>query len=225
MLLAILSSGATRGRRQLREIAMFHSLCATRVSAPDRKKAAALTVRVLVATTTVLLSIVATSARADTDWMGSVDEWAVGYDASSAKPFCRLYWDSLTGKTTEFRISSEDAVWLVGKTTWSIPDDLKTKVKFIGHDRSFTIAAQAYDAHNLRLWSNPEDDSSAYVKNLLTKAFLGTPDISLDFSGTEEDWSLPISYLKAIYPAFANCMKRLNGHLETSTSSDASSPF
>jgi hypothetical protein len=204
---------------------MFDSLCARRNSAQDRQKAAVLAVTALVATSTVLLSIVATSARADTDWMGSVDEWAVGYDASSAKPICRLYWDSLPGKTTEFRISSESAVWLVGKTTWSIPDDVKTKVKVIGRDRSFTIAAQAYDTHNLRLWSNPEDDNSANVKSLLTKAFLGTPDVSLDFSGTEETWSLPISYLKAIYPAFASCMDRLNSHLQTSTSNDASSPF
>jgi hypothetical protein len=171
------------------------------------------------------LLLASTSAHGETEWMGSVNEWAVGFDAGDVAPACRLLWDSQVGNSVEFRVGLKDAAWIVGNTKWNIPSGTKTVVTVIDTRRQYHVPAQFFDKARIQLWKPQDGASSEAIRNLITQAFGGRPDLKLSFSGGEPDWIVPISRVGPLYPNFVQCLKRLSNGTAEKAEADATQPF
>jgi hypothetical protein len=164
-------------------------------------------------------------AMAETEWMGSARQWSVGYVGDMPLPYCRLQWDSQTGETVEFRESMKNALWLVGKTTWTIPEHTKTQVDVVGHDNTVSVPAEFFDKNSLRLWDVPGSPNSGGIQAIVKTAFSGMPDLELDFAGDEPNWSVPTSRVVELRSTFSQCLKRLAKPDMAKSAAETSKPF
>lgn len=164
-------------------------------------------------------------AFGETQWMGQINQWFVGFETGTDGPYCRLLWDSQLGKTVEFRASRDTTRWLVAKDGWAIPAGKTTAVTIVDGDRHFDAPAAFFDAKTLQLWVKDGQTSNGPTKRLITEAFQGRPDLQLTFAGTEPDWTVPMSRVQTLYPEFVACMARLNSKATATTETAAAEPF
>lgn len=162
---------------------------------------------------------------AETQWMGQINQWFVGFEAGTDGPYCRLLWDSQLGKTVEFRASRDTTRWLVSRDGWTIPAGKATVVTIIDGDRHVSAPAAFFDAKTLQLWIKDGQTSDGPAKRLITDAFQGRPDVQLTFAGNEPDWIVPMSRVQTLYPEFVACMARLNSKAPPPTETAAAEPF
>jgi hypothetical protein len=177
--------------------------------------------------TTLILGLLlaSTSAHGETQWMGSVNQWSVGFDPAGDASACRLLWDSEIGKTVEFRAGLKDATWIIGSTQWNIPADVKTVVTVVDTQRQYHVPGQFFDKTHLQLWKPLDDAGAGAIRNLVTQAFGGRPDLTLSFSGGEPDWVVPISRVAPLYPNFVQCMRQLSNGTADKVAADITQPF
>lgn len=164
-------------------------------------------------------------ALAETDWIGRINQWAVGYESGAGEPYCRLVWDSLLGKTVEFQARRDGTRWLVSKDGWAIPPGTATVVTIFDGQRSTAAPAIFADARTLQIWSKNGHTSNGPTRQLITQAFAGRPDIQLTFAGSEPAWIVPVSRVQTLYPEFIQCMDRLNGNSPQAAETASAQPF
>lgn len=164
-------------------------------------------------------------AFGETQWMGQINQWSVGFEAGADGPYCRLLWDSQLGKTVEFQASRDTTRWLIAKDGWAIPAGTATVVTIVDGDRHIATPAAFFDAKTLQLWSKNGQISGGRIKQLITDAFQGRPDLQLTFAGSEPDWIVPMSRVQTLYPEFVQCMERLNSKTRQTTETASAQPF
>jgi hypothetical protein len=116
-------------------------------------------------------------------------------------------------------------LWLVGKTTWTIPDTTKTQVDVVGRQNTVSVPAVFFDKNSLRLWDVPGNPNSGGIQGIVKTAFSGMADIELDFAGDEPSWTVPTSRVVELKSAFSACMKRLAKPVMAKSVADTSKPF
>lgn len=159
-------------------------------------------------------------ACAETQWMGQINQWSVGYESGSGTPYCRLLWDSQLGKTVEFRAARDSTQWLVSRDGWAIPAGKATVVTIVDGDRRTEAPAVFFDAKTLQLWVKDGRTKAGPTRRLVTEAFQGRPDLQLTFAGNEPDWIVPVSRVQTLYPEFVQCMQRLDGKAQQTAAAD-----
>jgi len=164
-------------------------------------------------------------AFAETQWMGQINQWAVGFESGSGEPYCRLVWDSLLGRTVEFQARRDGTRWLVARDGWAIPPGTVTTVTIVDGQRNIAAPAIYADPKTLQLWSKQGHTSDGPTKRLITEAFAGRPDVQLTFSGNEPAWTVPMSRVQTLYPEFLQCMQRLNGKSLQTAEAGSAQPF
>lgn len=141
--------------------------------------------------------------------MGGARQWSVGFVDEKPQPYCRLLWDSEIGKTVEFRESKTEILWLVAKSTWSIPAGTKTKISLIGRRNTEVVPAAFFDHNTLRLLPGPEKAAATQIKMIIKQSFSGMPDLDMQFAGTEGLWTVPLSRVQELYATYDACLRRL----------------
>ena len=164
-------------------------------------------------------------AFAETQWMGQINQWSVGFETGAGEPYCRLRWDSQLGKAVEFQASRDLTRWLVARDGWEIPSGKTTVVTVVDGDRHVDAPAAFFDAKTLQLWVKDGQTRNGPTKRLITDAFQGRPDLQLSFAGNEPDWIVPVSRVETLYPEFVQCMQRLTGSTQQTTETASAQPF
>lgn len=163
-------------------------------------------------------------ALGETQWMGQINQWSVGFEAgagaAAGEPYCRLLWNSELGPTVEFRASKDATRWLIAKDGWTIPAGKTTIVTIVDSDHNTKAPAAFFDTKTLQLWTKAGKTSDGPTRQLVTDAFQGRPDLQLRFAGSEPDWSIPISRVQTLYPEFVQCMQRLRDNARQTASAD-----
>ena len=159
-------------------------------------------------------------AFGETQWMGQINRWSVGFEAGAGEPYCRLLWDSELGSTVEFRASKGVTQWLIAKDGWTIPAGKTTIVTIVDGDHNTKAPAAFFDTKTLQIWNKAGKTSDGPTRQLITDAFEGRPDLQLQFAGNEPDWNIPISRVRTLYPEFVRCMQRLGDKVPQTASAD-----
>src|SRR5476649_848582 len=120
-------------------------------------------------------------AFGETQWMGQINQWSIGFEAGTDASYCRLLWDSQLGKTVEFRASRDTTRWLIARDGWAIPTGKATVVTIVDGDRHIDAPAEFFDAKTLQMWSKDGQTRDVPIKRLITDAFQGRPDVQLTF--------------------------------------------
>jgi hypothetical protein len=165
------------------------------------------------------------AASAAEDWIGSSRQWSIGYVNGSGEPYCALVWDSLTGKTVEFRESLKDASWIIRNDAWTLPDHLSTQISVKGKSNTVDVPAIGADGKSLRVWSLPGNANAGGVQAIIRAALAGMADINVSFQGNEPDWIIPTSRIYPMHATYAACIQRLSDKKVAKVESATTNPF
>ncbi len=164
-------------------------------------------------------------ANSTEEWIGSSRQWSIGYVHNGGEPYCALVWDSMTGKTVEFRESLKDASWIIKNDAWSLPEHLSTQVSVTGKSNSVEVPAIGADSKSLRVWSLPGNSNAGGVQGIIRAALSGMADINVSFQGNEPDWVIPTSRIYPMHTTYAGCIERLSNKQPVKIESATTNPF
>jgi hypothetical protein len=173
----------------------------------------------------LLLAATPVVAGAAEEWIASSRQWSIGYVSDGTVPYCALRWDSLTGKTTEFRESLKDASWIIRNEAWTLPDHLSTHVSLTGRSNTMDVPAIGADTKSLRVWSLPGDKNAGGVQGIIRAAMAGMSDINVTFQGNEPDWVIPTSRIYPMHATYTACLERLHKAKAVKVESATTNPF
>jgi hypothetical protein len=165
------------------------------------------------------------SAGAAQEWIGSSRQWSIGYVNDGGDPYCTLLWDSMAGKTVEFRESLKDASWIIKNDAWTLPEHLTTQISVKGKENTVDVPAIGADSKSLRVWSLPGNSNAGGVQAIIRAALAGMADIDVSFQGNEPDWVIPTSRIYPMHATYTACIQRLSDRRAAKVESATTNPF